>query len=185
MDAAGLIADALMRAELCPADVRKAALLRISRVQIIVSPEWAQRTLDAGLAASHGLPDTQQRGFEQLSRFAVAAVAPERLSQLPPISGMGMFHSDPDLLAGVMSKHGHENYLRTYVLHDAPLADVPLDGIRRLLAKAGDDEERRLLLRRAVEVWRAQERNSRPGGGRTSSIVYFERGGRSCHAQKR
>jgi hypothetical protein len=63
-----------------------------------------------------------------------------------------------------MSKHGHENYLRTYVLHDAPLADVPLDGIRRLLAKAGDDEERRLLLRRAAEVWRAQERNSRPRG---------------------
>ena len=163
MDAAELIADALMRAELCSADVRTAALLWISRVQIIVSPEWAQRTLDAGLAASHGLPDTQPLGFEELSRFAVAAVAPERLSQLPPTPSRSMFHSVPDRLARVMSEHGHENYLRIYVLQDATLADVPLDGIGYLLAKARDDEERRLLLRRAAEVWRAKKRNLRPG----------------------
>src|SRR5690349_4415960 len=114
MRAAELIADALVTTESCPADVRKAALLRISRVQTVVSPAQAQKTLDAGLAASHGLPDLQHRGFEQLSRLVVAAVAPERLIHLPPAPSREMFLTDQ--LARVMREHGHEAYLRTYVL---------------------------------------------------------------------
>lgn len=160
MNATELIADALLRAESCPPDVGKAALLRISRVQTVVSPAQARGTLNAALAASHGLPKNQHLGFDELSRLAVAATAPELLSQLPPNSSEESLHYTPDRLARVLIEHGHTGYLLTYVLHDAPLADVPLDGIQYLLSNVTGDDDRLSLLRRAVEVWRANRHDS-------------------------
>jgi hypothetical protein len=56
-----------------------------------------------------------------------------------------------------MASHGHTKYLRTYLLEDAPVSDVPLHGFGLLLSQADNDDERRRLLRRAFEVWRQQE----------------------------
>lgn len=172
MQAAALIADALMRAEACPADVRKAAMLRISRVQTIVAPEQTHRTLEAGLANIDGLPEAQHRGFEQLSRLIVAAVAPQRLGQLPLTRDNGMFSADH--LTRVMCEHGHEEYLRTYVLHDAPLIDVPLSGIAHLLSATKNEQERLALLRRAIEVCRVTERNPRMGASLHQFHLLFQ-----------
>jgi hypothetical protein len=170
---ADLVADALTRAESFPADVHKAALLWISRVQTVVAPESALRTLAAALMMSSGVADTHQLGFEELSRLVVAAVAPEHLVQLPPVSARGMFHTLPDRLARVMSQHGHDDYLRTYVLHDAPLDAVPLDGIRHLLAKEQDEDKRRVLVRRAVQVWGARDRNRTQHPPRDQFLFFF------------
>ena len=60
-------------------------------------------------------------------------------------------------LVRVMIDHGHADYLRTYVLFDAPLVDVPLRGIAELMHRTSDDEDRRVLFRRALEAWRAKE----------------------------
>ena len=58
-----------------------------------------------------------------------------------------------------MSDHGHFGYLRTYVLHDAPLADVPSDGVNLLMDRTTESDERLLLLRRPIESWRAKEQS--------------------------
>ncbi len=154
MDAAGTIADALASLETRSADVRKAALLWVARVQTVVAPARAESTLEAGLALNHGFADDPHLGFEQLSWVSTAAVAPWRLKEIP--LGRGMFHGLADSVAHVMSQHTHADYLRTYLL-EAPLELVSLSGIDFLLRKAADEEERRLLLRRAIQHWRAEE----------------------------
>jgi hypothetical protein len=82
VNAAALIADTLLRIEDVSADVRKAALLGIARVQTIVTPEQARITLQEGWAASYGLSAKEDPSFEYLTRLAMAAVAPERLPEL-------------------------------------------------------------------------------------------------------
>jgi hypothetical protein len=149
MNAAELIEHADKRAP----DVKKAAFLRIARVQLKTGPTRARATLDAGLAVPFE-PVESARGFSHLSRLAIAAVAPQLLVTLPPVEGRAAFHHDSFQIANMMAKHGHIDYLRTYLLKDAPLPDVPLAGFQLLMQATEDDEERRLFLRRAGEVWR-------------------------------
>jgi hypothetical protein len=91
--------------------------------------------------------------FDELTRIIVAAVAPERLREFPPTPFRMSHHDQQNRLARVMSEHGHSDFLRNYVMRDAPLADIPLAGIEYLMGITADGDERRALLRRAIEFW--------------------------------
>ncbi|MBV8831748.1 MAG: hypothetical protein JO108_21265 [Acidobacteriaceae bacterium] len=83
-----------------------------------------------------------------------------------------------------MIEHGHEEYLHTYILRDAALLDVPLDGIRNLLALARGDEERSALLQRAIQSWRAREEDGFENGSRAHFFHLFDTGGGFCRERK-
>jgi hypothetical protein len=162
MNASELVVDALEHADKRAPDVKKAALLRIARVQLKTDPTRARATLDAGLAAPVELAESEF-GFGHLSRLAIAAVAPQLLVKLAPLEGRAAFHNESFQIANLMVKHGHIDYLRTYMLKDASLPHVPMSGFPLLMQAAQDDDERRLYLRRAAEVWLLREDRLNPG----------------------
>jgi len=161
MDAAELINDALKQTKDREADVRKAALLRIARVLTITCPTKARATLEDGLVMYHGLQTPfSVTGFEQLSRFSIAAVCPQRFAEIPLIDGNALYDAFPSGVVRVMREHGHLEYLRQYLLRDAPVTQIPIREAGDLMASAGDDEERRTLMRRVIECWRIKFKHS-------------------------
>jgi hypothetical protein len=108
-----------------------------------------------GWAARHGLSTRFDDSFTYLARLATAAVAPDRLSELrmpPEYSAVRSALNE----CRVMKQHGHDEYLRTYLIGSEDLRNVSIEGLWSLLGETKDQDEQQWLIRRAIQVWRIQ-----------------------------
>src|SRR6185503_7324091 len=138
--------------------VRTAAWLRIARVLTTIDRAEADHLLDRGLALLADLPDEQRLALLPQAACLAACVAPERAFALHARTPLE-FRTDKFLHD--MARHGHAAAAIRYLSQWSEDGEFPYHAARGLMAHAGNDDERRDMLRSA---FRAFHRRSDIGG---------------------
>jgi hypothetical protein len=129
--------------------------MRIARVQSATDPGQARVTFEMALDEIRSLPSRERQVlFEQAQQIA-AAFAPDLLREIPTVR---RFPSDPhsETLLSIMLAHGRIDAAFDYVVHcDVPFG-FPFRYAANLMQKL-DDERRLIVLRRAMDAWRAPQ----------------------------
>jgi len=136
-----LLVRAQLQAERSAPPVRAAARMRIARVQSATDPGQARVTFEMALDEIRSLPSRERQVlFEQAQQIA-AAFAPDLLREIPTVR---RFPSDShsETLLSIMLAHGH--------------VDAAFGYAANLMQKL-DDERRLIVLRRAMDAWRAPQ----------------------------
>ncbi len=111
-----LLKRARQQAEQSDPPVRLAALLRVARVESVLDSARARQTLSLALDEARALPGSTGQILLEEARLVSAAVAPDRLSELP-LSGRGpreQFASGT--IVHTMLQHGHLDAAVDYLL---------------------------------------------------------------------
>jgi len=150
-----LLVRAQRQAERSAPPVRAAARMRIARVQSATDPGQARVIFEMALDEIRSLPSRERQVlFEQAQQIA-AAFAPDLLREIPAAR---LFPSDShsETLLSIMLAHGHIDAAFDYVVHcDVPFG-FPFGYAANLMQKL-DDDRRLIVLRRAMDAWRAPQ----------------------------
>ena len=150
-----LLVRAQLQAERSAPPVRAAARMRIARVQSATDPGQARVIFEMALDEIRSLPSRESQVlFEQAQQIA-AAFAPDLLHEIPAVR---RFPSDShsETLLSIMLAHGHIDAAFDYVVHcDVPFG-FPFGYAANLMQKL-DDDRRLIVLRRAMDAWRAPQ----------------------------
>ena len=148
-----LLARAREQAERSDPSVRVAALLRIARVETEFDQDAARRTFEQALEASRWLSDRDGESLVDAARHLAAAVAPDRLGEIPASLGIGEYLSSGNLCQ-IMLNHGHVDAAVSYLIrYDRP-SGFPFMVVPVVMHQAVGDAARLAVLRAAIEAWR-------------------------------
>jgi hypothetical protein len=148
-----LLARAREQAERSDPSVRVAALLRIARVETAFDQDAARRTFEQALEASRWLSDRDGESLVDAARHLAAAVAPDRLGEIPASLGIGEYLSSGNLCQ-IMLNHGHVDAAVSYLIrYDRP-SGFPFMVVPVVMHQAVGDAARLAVLRAAIEAWR-------------------------------
>jgi len=149
-----LITQALAQAGVSDPPVRVAALLRIARVQTAFDREEARRTFQQGMDALAELPEEERDELSEPARMVAAAVAPDRLCEIPSHS---LFPPSfvADQLVRTMIEHGRVDDAVSYLMRDDEPRSFPFGIVAWVMYKVNDEAVGLALFRRSIEAWRA------------------------------
>jgi len=140
----------IARADPFDTSVRTAAWLRIARVLTTIDRAEADHLLDRGLALLADLPDEQRLALLPQAACLAACVAPERAFALHARTPLE-FRTDKFLHD--MARHGHAAAAIRYLSQWSEDGEFPYHAARGLMAHAGNDDERRDMLRSAFRAF--------------------------------
>jgi hypothetical protein len=169
-----LLDRARQQAERSDPSVRVAALLRIARVESVSDSAHARQTLNQALEEARALSDSSRRFLLEEARIISAAVAPERLPELPLDNRGPMERYNSGVIVHTMLQHGHLDAAVDYLLRHHDPATFPFNFVGNVLHALDDKTprniERRLtVFRRTVDAWRT----SPPAHDRDHFIFLF------------
>jgi hypothetical protein len=141
------------QAERSSPEVRAAALLRIARVEAKCDIVGALRTFESAIAEIRRLRPSRGKWLAGPARTMAAAIAPDRLDELPAAGRVECGFGSDDLI-DVMLDHGHHGPAVSYTLHHDHGADFPMRTVSKLMHGASDPETKAALLRGAIDAWR-------------------------------
>jgi hypothetical protein len=150
-----LLVRAQRQAEQSAPPVRAAARMRIARVQSATDPGQARAIFEMALDEIRSLPSRERQVLFEQARQIAAAFAPDLLRKIPSVR---RFPSDSqsETLLSIMLAHGHIDAAFDYVVQcDVPFG-FPFGYAANLMQKL-DDERRLIVLRRAMDAWRAPQ----------------------------
>jgi hypothetical protein len=148
-----LVAHARKQAERSLPPVRTAARMRIARVQSAVDPGQARITFEMAFDEIRGLPGRDRDFFFQEAQHVAAAITPHLLREIPSVRHLpNDFHSGT--LVNIMLQHGHIDAAFDYVSQGDVPSSFPFGYAGNLMNKL-DDERRLIVLRSAINAWRA------------------------------
>jgi hypothetical protein len=150
-----LLVRAQLQAERSAPPVRAAARMRIARVQSATDPGQARVIFEMALDEIRTLPSRERQVlFEQAQQIA-AAFAPDLLREIPTVRRFPS-NSHSETLLSIMLAHGHIDAAFDYVVHSNVPFGFPFGYAANLMQKLGD-ERRLIVLRRAMDAWRAPQ----------------------------
>jgi hypothetical protein len=139
--------------------VRAAALLRIARVETASDRQQARNTFEQALMAIKQLTGVEGDFLVSQARLVAAAVAPDLVLNISSFDRLPRRFTS-EHLGRIMLEHHNEEAAVDYVTHYDEPSSFPFGVVSALMRSPADDQRRLLLLRSAVEAWRAapQER---------------------------
>jgi hypothetical protein len=155
-----LLEDARRQAEQADPSVRAAALVRIARADSMGNSARARMTLLEGLDAIQKLQPAGRKILIEEARWVAAVVAPELLASIPETQGFGPRQFGPAHIVQTMVAHNHVEAACHYLIEHADPESFPFLSagavLHHLDSRIPESAARRLLLlRHAVELWRA------------------------------
>jgi hypothetical protein len=153
--ASDLVARARAHAERSSSVVRAAARMRIARVESVDDPGQARITFEMALDEIRSLRGRQRDFFFGQARQIAAAFSPDLVREIPSDRQFPNGR-ESESLVNIMLQHGHIDAAFDYVIQcDVPFS-FPFGYAGNLMQKL-DDQRRVTLLRRAFDVWRADQ----------------------------
>jgi hypothetical protein len=148
------LARALEQAERSELPVRAAARMRIARVQSVSDREQARRTFQTALDEIRKLPGHGREFFLEQAQLFAAAIAPDLISEIPLLNEAHRpFQSQT--LGRIMLEHGHQDAALEYLTRYDESSSFPFSLVAELMQRIEDEDQRLVILRRAIEAWQA------------------------------
>jgi hypothetical protein len=150
--------------------VRAAVLMRVARVLTASDSDAARELFDRALEEARSVPGRDGEALLEDARMYAAAVAPERVSEIPAGKHFPKrFLSDR--VGKIMLEHGHFDAALQFVLHHEDAANFPFNLAHQLIDKL-DGEKRLAVLRRTIDAWR-QGHSGDSGPGRLNGFLHL------------
>lgn len=151
-----LLIDAVQHADRSQPSIRAAARLRLARVQAVSDPGRARITFEMAVEEAQHLARPEREALFQLARYTAAAIQPDLLSSVPPSS-----HGyETETLLSIMLTHHRIDAAFDFVMDGKRVSAFPYGYAVNLMNQL-DQERRVAVLRRIIEIWRAENDTDR------------------------